>query len=93
MYATKVLGISSNPFKIPMIQVFMSTVIVAGLASIINYFSDISDLVTLIVCCGIITLMYLPIVWFVFMNEPERNLIESFMPTRIKNLRFGFNNQ
>jgi O-antigen/teichoic acid export membrane protein len=93
MYATKVLGISSNPFKIPMIQVFMSTVIVAGLASIINYFSDISDLVTLIVCCGIITLIYLPIVWFVFMNEPERNLIESFIPTRIKNLRFGFNNQ
>ena len=79
MYATKVLGMSKNPFKNTMIQVFLSTVIVAGIASTVCHFSSVSNVLTLIIHCGIISLVYLIIIWFIFMNESERRIIESSM--------------
>lgn len=86
MYATRVLGISKNPFKGSMIQVILSTVIVSGISSMIYYLSNISNVVSLIICCGIISLVYLPIIWLGFMNQSERRTIESLIPSRIVNI-------
>lgn len=83
MYATRVLGISKNPFKSSMIQVILSTVIVSGISSIIYHFSNNSSVVSLIICCGVISLIYLPIMWLGFMNQSERRTIESLIPSRI----------
>jgi O-antigen/teichoic acid export membrane protein len=79
MYATKVLKMSKNPFKSTMIQVFLSTVIVAGTASITYYFINISSAPAFIFICGIISLAYLLLTWSIFMNESERRIIESFI--------------
>jgi membrane protein EpsK len=80
MYATKVLGMSKNPFKNIMIQVFLSTLIVAGTASTMYYLLSVSNFLIFIIYCGIISLAYLIIAWFIFMNEPEHRIIESSIP-------------
>ncbi len=86
MYATKVLGASKNPFRTSMVQVILSTIIVSGTSGIVYCFLNISSATSLIVCCGIISLIYLPMIWFRFMNQPERRIIESFIPTKIMNI-------
>jgi len=88
MYATKVLGMSKNPFKNTMIQVFLSTLLVAGIASTIYYFLNISSASALIILCGIIILVYMIIIWFIFLNKQERRIIESFIPKYISKLKF-----
>lgn len=88
MYATKILGISKNPFKNTMIQVFLYTVLVAGTASIAYHFSNISTASAFIFLCGIISLVYLIITWYMFMNQSERKIIESFIPLNsLKNFK------
>ena len=86
MYATRVLGLSKNPFKSSLIQVILSTVTVSGIASMTYYFLNISNSVGFIICCAIISLVYLPIVWLGFMNQSERRIIESLIPPRIVNI-------
>ncbi|MHB8103040.1 MAG: lipopolysaccharide biosynthesis protein [Methanosarcina sp.] len=86
MYAAKVLGMSNNPFKNTMIQVFLSTLIVAGIASTTYYLSNISSALAFIFICGIISFVYLPIVWYVLMNQTERRIVESFIPPRLVNM-------
>jgi membrane protein EpsK len=86
MYTTRILGVSKNPFKNSMIQVVLSTIIVAGIASTIYNCLNISNVVTLIFCCGMITLVYLPTVWFIFTTQSERRIVESFIPSRINNI-------
>jgi membrane protein EpsK len=79
MYATKVLGMSKNPFKSVMIQVFLSTIIVSGITSLVYHFSNVSNVLAFIINCGIISLAYLIIIWFTFMSKPERRIVESSM--------------
>jgi membrane protein EpsK len=86
MYATKVLGMSNNPFKNTMIQVFLSTLIVAGIASTTYYLSKISNVLSCIVLCGIISLIYLTLVWYVLMNQTERRIVGSFIPPKLVNM-------
>lgn len=86
VYATKVLGISNNPFKNSMIQVILSTVIVSGIASMIYYFFNISNIINLVSCCGVISLVYLPMIWLGFMSQSERRTIGSLIPPRIVNI-------
>jgi len=86
MYATRVLGLSKNPFKSSMIQVILSTVTVSGIASMTHHFLNISTSIGFIICCAIISLVYLPIVWLGFMNQSERRIIESLIPPRIVNI-------
>jgi O-antigen/teichoic acid export membrane protein len=85
IYATKVLGMTRNPFKDTMIQVFLSTVIVGGIASAMYHLSSVSNILTLIVDCGIISFTYLIIIWFIFLNQPERRMIESIIPLNLLN--------
>jgi O-antigen/teichoic acid export membrane protein len=80
MYATKILEMPKNPFKNTIIQVLSSTIIVAGAASIIYHFSHVSNVLVLIILCGLISSVYLITTWYVFMTEPERRIIESFIP-------------
>jgi O-antigen/teichoic acid export membrane protein len=77
IYTTKVLDMSKNPFKDTMIQVLVSTVIVAGITSVIYHLSNVSNVLALIINCGIISLIYLIIIWFIFINKTERRMIES----------------
>lgn len=86
MYATRVLGVSKNPFKGSMIQVILSTAIVSGVTSMTYYFLNISNTVSLIICCGVISLVYLPAIWIGLMDHSERRTIESFIPQRIVNI-------
>lgn len=86
MYATRVLGISKNPFKDSLIQVIFSTLIVAGITSAVYFYVGISNIVILIIYCGVISLLYLFIVWVIFMSQSERRTVESFIPLRIKNI-------
>lgn len=86
MYATRVLGASKIPFKSSMIQVVLSTLTVSGITSIIYHFLNITNVVSLIICCGIISLVYLPMIWFGFMNQSERRIIESLIPQKFMNI-------
>lgn len=83
MYATRVLGVSKNPFRSSMIQVILSTVIVSGITSITYHFLNVSNAVSLIICCGVISLVYLPTIWLGLMDQSERRTIESFIPPGI----------
>jgi len=83
LYATRVLGVSKNPFKSSMFQVILSTIIVMGISSTIYYYSNISNVITLVIYCTMISLVYLPIMWFIFMDQSEKRIIESFIPSRL----------
>jgi hypothetical protein len=89
IYTTKVLGMSRNPFKDTMIQVLVSTIIVAGVASVIYHLFNISNVLALIINCGIISLVYLIIIWFIIINKTERRMIESSISLNsLKNSKF-----
>lgn len=84
MYATRVLGIAKNTFQISMLQAILSTLVVAGIASIANHLTNSLNLSTFIFYCVIITIVYLLMTWFIFINKSERKIIDPFIPSMFK---------
>lgn len=86
MYATKVLGIPKNPFKNSLIQVGISTVLVAGITSLNYYLFSFSSLLAVTIYCFIFSLVYSLISLFIFFNKSEREIIESFVSSLVTNI-------
>ncbi|MDY0387776.1 MAG: polysaccharide biosynthesis protein [Methanolobus sp.] len=83
-YASKVLEISKNTFTSSIVSGFLSVIAIVITIKIINYYSEISSLITLTICCMTLSVAYIIIVWFVGLNQSDRNIIESFLPSSIR---------
>jgi membrane protein EpsK len=86
MYATKVLGISKNPFKSSLVQVSISTILVAGITCCSYYFFNISSPLAALIYCFIFSLIYLIISLFIILDKSEREILESLVPSFMINL-------
>jgi membrane protein EpsK len=79
-YATKVMGISSHTFTRSLISGVFATLVTAGFTAIIGKIFLISSFLNLVIFSGIISLVYLIIIWFVGFNTFERELFKNFIP-------------
>jgi membrane protein EpsK len=81
-YATKVMGISSNTFTKSMISGLLATLFIAGLSGIIGNIFTISSLINLVIFCGIISIIYLIVIWYIGFNQFERGIITTYIPKK-----------
>lgn len=86
MYATKLLGVSKNPFNNSLVQVSISTILVAGITSCSYYFLSVSNLLTATIYSFIFSLIYLFICVFIVLDKSEREILESLIPSFVINL-------
>lgn len=84
IYATKILGISKNPYISPLIQIIISTSTVAVVANFICNFLNITNPIQFALCCGLICLFYVITMWIVFMSASERIFIRSLILKKYK---------
>lgn len=83
-YATKVLGISRVTFKSSVLQGVLAMLIITGISKIISYFIPILGFETLIICGIIETLVYVSVLWIFILEDFERQLIISILPSSLK---------
>ncbi|MCM1987574.1 lipopolysaccharide biosynthesis protein [Methanococcoides seepicolus] len=83
-YASKVLEISKNTFTSSIASGFLSVIAIVSTIKIINYYFEISSLISLIIYCTIISVAYILVVWSVGLNQSDRRIIESFLPPSIR---------
>ncbi len=81
-YATKVMGISSNTFAKPIISGVIAVLITTGLSVVIGKMFIISSLVSLVIFCGLISAVYLIVIWFIGFNQFEREIFIHYLPKR-----------
>ena len=83
-YATKIMGIPSHSFTRSLILGVCATVIVAALTTLVGKLFTISSLLTLVLSCGIISLVYLVIIWLTALSPFERELVISYLPEKMR---------
>lgn len=83
-YATKVMGISSNTYIKSMIPGVLSALVIAGVINILNDYFDISTLSQLVMCGSMLFLIYFIPVWFICLDQSEKGIIKSFIPSVIR---------
>ena len=81
-YATRVMGISSNTFTKPMVFGLLATLFIAGLAAIIGKIFIISSLIYLAIFCGVISIVYLIVIWYIGLNQFEREIFSNYIPKK-----------
>lgn len=80
-YTTKVLKLSKNPYFSSIVPGALSTVIVAGISSIIYNSLNIWDLGSFIIYCGLISIIYFQLIWKVYFNQLECKTVETMIPS------------
>jgi membrane protein EpsK len=83
-YASRVLDISKNTFTNSIASGFLSVIVTVGIIKTINYYLDISSLISLIIYCTIISIVYILVVWSVGLSKSDRRIIGSFLPSLIR---------
>jgi O-antigen/teichoic acid export membrane protein len=83
-YTSKVMAISSKTFIKSMLAGIFATLILAGLTAIIGKIFIISSLIYLIICCGMISIGYLIIIWYIGFNKFEREIVISYFPKKMR---------
>jgi membrane protein EpsK len=83
-YASRVLDISKHTFTSSMAFGFLAVVAIVSIIKIINYYLEISTLTSLIMNCTIISIAYILMGWSVGLNQKERKMIKSFVPSSIR---------
>jgi O-antigen/teichoic acid export membrane protein len=79
-YATKIMEIPSNTFIRSMAAGVLATGIVFFMALIIGTLFSISSLAGLMVTCGVFSVIYFIIIWFVGFDHAEKELFTNYFP-------------
>lgn len=82
-YATKVMGISSNTFTKSIVSGVFAMLIISGLTAIIGKIFILSSLTNLVIFCGIISTLYLIVIWYIGFNQFEREVFINFIPKKM----------
>lgn len=83
-YATRIIGVPKHTFTKSILSGSISMVVIVGIIIILNYYLNISTLISLISVSGAIALIYLAIIWFVGLNESERKIVKSLIPFNLR---------
>jgi membrane protein EpsK len=83
-YATKVLGISKTTFISSILPGVFSMLIIAIVSHLMGEHLHSSGIVSLIIYGFILTLVYLPVVWIVGLNQAERRATGTIVPFKQK---------
>jgi membrane protein EpsK len=85
-YTAKLMGISSKTFIKPMISGLIATLIIAGLTAILGKIFIISSWINLMIFCGIISIVYLIVIWYIGLNKLEQEIFISYIPQKIRSV-------
>lgn len=83
-YATKILHVSKYTFASSMIPGIISMSAIVGIIYLLNHFLYISTLISIVFYCGVLSFIYLLVVWLIGLNQKEKQIIYSFIPVTIK---------
>lgn len=83
-YATRILGISTHTYTRAMFPGIIATIATAGFAIAISLIFPIKNFLPLLLAGGAIALIYLSILWLVGLDQFERRLFSSYLPTSLK---------
>lgn len=79
-YATKIMGITPNTFTKSIISGVIAVLIITGISAIVGKFFIPSSLINLAIICGIISALYLIVVWNKGLNQFEKEIFINFIP-------------
>jgi len=85
-YATKLLKVSKSTYLNSMITVLLSTVSVAGISNVVYNLIDVWSLESFLLCCGLICVIYIQMIWKICLNQSERRKIEMIIPLSFQGL-------
>jgi membrane protein EpsK len=83
-YATKIMGIPSHSFTRSLITGVFASLIVAGVTVVVGKLFLVSSLLSLVIFSGIISLMYLMVIWLTALSPFERELVISYIPKKMR---------
>lgn len=79
-YTTQVMNVPKFTFTKPILSGVISMGMIMGIITILNYYLNISTLISLIGASLTTTSIYILIVWFVFLTKYERKIMKSLTP-------------
>jgi O-antigen/teichoic acid export membrane protein len=85
-YTTKIMGISTNTFTKSMIAGVIAALIIAGVTTSIGKIFIISSLINLAMICGVISVVYLIVIWFIGLNQYEREIVTNYIPEKFRGI-------
>lgn len=85
-YAGRILGIPTRSISAFILPGIIATILVWGVTAIISNIFVVTTLSSLISIGSIITIIYLVIMWSVGLDNYERHLILSMIPTNLRNI-------
>jgi len=83
-YTSRLLKIHKYTFITPILCGFIATLVIVIIIYILNYFIDIYTPIHLIFYCGLLSIIYILVVWLIGLSQIERQIINSFIPVTIK---------
>lgn len=83
-YATRVLGVPGTTFLNSIIPGVVAMVLTGTVSSLIMNHFQISDIISLLFCGIILTIVYLSILWEFGLKHLERQTVRSFIPVKIR---------
>lgn len=86
-YTAKVLGIPSKTLIKPIISGVFALLGIAGLTVLFGKIFLISSWLNLTISCGIISLAYLIVVWYVGLNKFEQDIFIAFIPQKLRMIK------
>jgi len=78
-YATRILGVSAHTYTWAMLPGVVATIVIGGCGAVICFIFPVSSFSSLVSVGGLLTVIYLAIVWFVGLERFERNLFSSYL--------------
>lgn len=86
-YGAKLLEIKKSTFILLLKPGFFAMLIIGGTVHIISQHMYFSNIISLMICCAILSLLYLFLVWFTILNQEDKELVSSLffqhIPTNI----------
>jgi len=83
-YATRVMGIGAHTFTKAIFPGILAGFLVIGLAFSLNFILALSKLIPLLITSGILSCLYIFLMWRIGLSKSERNLFGSYLPVKLK---------
>lgn len=83
-YATRVIGVGGHTFTKAMLPGIIAGFLLIVLANALGFFIPLDTLIPLIITWGILSIVYLIIMWKACLSAGERNLFGSYLPEIIR---------
>jgi O-antigen/teichoic acid export membrane protein len=85
-YATKILGVGVNTFTGSMITGVVAGLLIGVVAAVLGFFLPLTKLIPLITVGGILSLIYIFLIWRIGLTTSERRLFGSYLPEKIRRI-------